>query len=78
MRKVTCDMESAIPRRMGRKKLWSEDMVARFAAGTLARIDAVLQPKPNGKREDKTDFVRRAVARELERLERKADKGRRG
>jgi hypothetical protein len=77
MRKVTCDMESAIPRRMGRKKRWSEDMVARFAAGTFARIDAALLPRPNGKPEDKTDFVRRAVARELERLERKAAKQRR-
>jgi hypothetical protein len=74
MRNVTCDMKSAIPRRMGRKKRWSEDMVARFAAGTFARIDAVLLPKPNGKPEDKTDFVRRAVDREIQRLERKAAK----
>jgi hypothetical protein len=35
-------------------------MVARFAAGTFARIEAVL-----GKTEDRTDFVRSAVEREL-------------
>lgn len=47
---------------MGRKKLWSEDMVARFAEGTFERIDAVL-----GRDEDRTDFVREAVERELKR-----------
>lgn len=52
---------------MGRKKLWSEDMQARFAEGTFARIDAVLDES-----EDRTDFVRAAVERELRRRERKA------
>jgi hypothetical protein len=37
-------------------------MQARFAAGTFARIAAVLREK-----EDRTDFVREAVERELER-----------
>ena len=50
---------------MGRKKLWSEDMQARFAEGTLARIEGALE---NG--ETKTDFVREAVERELKRRER--------
>ncbi len=50
---------------MGRKKLWSEDMVARFPEGTFARIDAVLTEK-----EDRTDLVRQAVERELKRRER--------
>lgn len=50
---------------MGRKKLWSEDMQARFPEGTFERIDAVLQEK-----EDRTDFVRQAVERELKRRER--------
>ena len=50
---------------MGRKKLWSEDMQARFAAGTFDRIDAVLSED-----EDRTDFVRAAVERELRRRER--------
>lgn len=48
----------------GRKRQWSEDMQARFAEGTFARIAAVL-----GKSEDRTDFVRTAVQHELERRE---------
>lgn len=51
---------------MGRKKRWSEDMVARFAEGTFARMDAV---RDDG--EDRTDFIRDAVERELKRRERK-------
>jgi hypothetical protein len=50
---------------MGRKKRWEEDMVARFAKGTIARIDAV-----RGEEEDRTDFIREAVERELKRRER--------
>jgi hypothetical protein len=50
--------------RMGRKKLWSEDMQARFPEGTFARIDAV---QYDG--EDRTAFVREAVERELKRRE---------
>jgi hypothetical protein len=51
---------------MGRKKRWSEDMVARFEAGTFERMDAV-----RGEDEDRTDFIREAVERELKRRERK-------
>ena len=50
---------------MGRKKMWAEDMQARFPEGTFARIDAVRQDG-----EDRTDFVREAVERELKRRER--------
>jgi len=50
---------------MGRKKMWSEDMVARFTEGTLAAIDDVLTEG-----ESRTDFIREAVARELKRRER--------
>jgi hypothetical protein len=50
---------------MGRKKEWREDMQARFPEGTFARIEAVL-----GDGEDRTDFVRAAVERELKRRER--------
>jgi hypothetical protein len=50
---------------VGRKKRWSEDMVARFPEGTFARIDAVREEG-----EDRTDFVREAVERELKRRER--------
>jgi hypothetical protein len=50
---------------MGRKKRWSEDMQARFPEGTFERIGALLRD-----REDRTDFVREAVDRELKRRER--------
>jgi hypothetical protein len=43
--------------------------------GTGERIDAVLEER-NGRREDRTDFIRMAVERELERRERKAGKRR--
>lgn len=52
---------------MGRKKLWSEDMQARFEDGTFERIDAVLEES-----ESRTDFVRLAVERELKRRERRS------
>jgi hypothetical protein len=52
---------------MGRKKRWSEDMVARFEEGTFDRIDAV---RDDG--EDRTDFVRQAVERELKRREKRS------
>lgn len=58
---------SDMPRRMGRKKQWAEDMQARFPEGTFARISAVLAAD-----EDRTDFVREAVDRELRRRERKS------
>lgn len=50
---------------MGRKKRWSEDMQARFPEGTFERIGAVLIGK-----EDRTEFVRAAVEREIRRRER--------
>jgi hypothetical protein len=56
---------------MGRKKRWSEDMQARFPAGTFARIEATLMED-----EDRTDFVRTAVERELRRRERQSDERR--
>lgn len=61
-----CDSNliSATPARVGRKKRWAEDMQARFPEGTFARIAGVLT---NG--EDRTDFVREAVDRELRRRE---------
>lgn len=51
---------------MGRKKRWAEDMQARFPEGTFDRIEAVLAED-----EDRTDFIREAVERELKRRERK-------
>lgn len=51
---------------MGRKKRWAEDMQARFPEGTFGRIEAVLNDG-----EDRTDFVREAVERELKRREKR-------
>lgn len=48
----------------GRPRQWAEDMVARFPTGVFARIDAVRRQD-----EDRTDFVREAVERELKRRE---------
>lgn len=56
---------SVIPRKVGRKLEWPEKWLGSFAAGTLARIDAVLAPK-----EDRRTFVREAVEREIKRRER--------
>jgi hypothetical protein len=53
-------------KRMGRPRQWAEDMVARFPAGTFKRIKAALRED-----EDRTDFVREAVERELKRRERR-------
>lgn len=56
-----------MPRRVGRKKQWHEAMGAKFERGTFARIAAVLR-----KDEDRTEFVREAVEREIKRREKKA------
>lgn len=56
---------SVKPRRMARPKQYVEDMVARFIGGTFDRIKAVLRPK-----EDRADFVREAVEREIKRRSR--------
>ena len=61
---MTMSAESVIPPRMGRKKLWPERTAVKFPAGTFARVAAVLEEK-----EDRTDFFRRAVERELKRRE---------
>lgn len=45
--------------------MWAEDMQARFPEGTFDRIEAVLEDS-----EDRTDFVRVAVEKELKRRER--------
>ena len=45
-----------------RPRLWYEDMVARFPAGTFERIASVSKEY-----ESRTDFVRDAVERELKR-----------
>jgi hypothetical protein len=52
---------------MGRKRINDEQTPARFAAGTLARIDAVL-----AENEKRSDLIREAVEREITR---RADTG---
>lgn len=49
---------------VGRKMLWPDKIVAPLPKGSLARMAAVLGPE-----EDKTDFLREAVERELKRRE---------
>lgn len=60
---------SSSPRPVGRKQINHEQMPARFPEGTMGRIDAVLADK-----EKRSDFVREAVERELERREKAARK----
>ncbi len=55
----------AIPQKMGRPRINEEQTPARFPAGTLNRIDAVLDEK-----EKRADLIREAVERELKRRER--------
>lgn len=47
---------------VGRPRINDEQTPARFPAGTLARIDAATKPG-----EKRSDFIREAVERELER-----------
>jgi len=58
-------MRKSTRARTGRPRQWAENMVARFPAGTFKRIKKML-----GKDEDRTDFVREAVERELKRRKR--------
>jgi hypothetical protein len=61
--------------RVGRRRINEEQMPARFPAGTLARIDTVLDEG-----EKRADLLRQAVEREIERrqaAERGASKKRR-
>lgn len=50
---------------MGRKRINDEQTPARFPAGTLERIDAVLDEG-----EKRSDLIRQAVEREIKRRER--------
>lgn len=56
--KAICDTSP----RVGRKMEFPDKCIAPFPADTFARIATVLTPN-----EDRTDFIREAVARELER-----------
>lgn len=50
---------------MGRHRINDEQTMARFPAGTLERIDAVL-----GEGEKQADFIRESIEKELKRRER--------
>jgi ubiquinone/menaquinone biosynthesis C-methylase UbiE len=56
---------TAATKNLRQYRRWSEDMQARFPAGTFARIETVLREN-----EYRMDFVREAVERELKRRER--------
>jgi len=66
---LTKNVISPIIRPVGRKKINDEQTPARFPAGTLDRIDRVLEPK-----EKRSDLIREAVDREISRRERKTGK----
>ena len=55
---------SPIPAPVGRPRINGEQTPARFRYGTLARVDAALVGN-----EKRSDFIREAVERELERRE---------
>lgn len=54
---------------MARKKQNYDKMPAAFAEGTFDRIEVVLEPL-----ETRTDFLRKAVEREIQVRERRAEK----
>jgi metal-responsive CopG/Arc/MetJ family transcriptional regulator len=64
---VTCDKKDATDRCVGRKKLWDIRMIVRLRQEMADEIEAVLQPKNGGKLEDRSDFVRLAIQREIDR-----------
>ena len=57
---------SAMPRRVGRRQVNVDSMMARFPENTFARIDRVLVEG-----ETRTDVLRKALEAELTRRERK-------
>jgi hypothetical protein len=64
MRSLAQNVISPMRAGVGRPKINHEQTPARFEAGTLARIDAACRDG-----ETRSDFMREAVARELERRE---------
>lgn len=64
MQGLTEILPPSTKRPVGRIKINDEQTPARFPEGTLARIDAVLAEK-----EKRSDFIREAVERELQRRE---------
>lgn len=65
---LTAEEAGAKPARMAPRRINGEEMMARFAPGTFARIKAVLDTAAG---ETRTDFIRTAVEAALKRRERK-------
>lgn len=63
-----CDLTAIhvrdIPRKMGRRKLWSENVNLTLPEGAKARMDAALEEG-----EDRLELIREAIERELKRRE---------
>lgn len=59
----------AKPSRVGRKKLWHENINLTLPEGAKARMDSVLEEG-----EDRLDLIREAIEREVKRRERAAKK----
>lgn len=53
-----------MPRKMGRKKLWAENVNLTLPEGAKARMDAALEEG-----EDRLDLIRTAIDKELARRE---------
>lgn len=53
-----------MPRKMGRKKLWAENVNLTLPEGAKARMDAALEEG-----EDRLDLIRTAIDRELTKRE---------
>lgn len=64
---MTQALVRAIPDGMERKKRWTESVIARLPAGTIARIEQVL-----GETEIQADFLREVILEGLRRREAKA------
>ena len=62
---MTAAMELPTKRRMGRRKEFDESLRVPLAAGTTARMDAVLEPD-----EPRLTLIRDAIEREIKRRER--------
>ena len=74
---VTCDKNDATNRGVGRKKLWDIRMIVRLRREMADEIDSVLQPKNGGKLEDRSEFVRLAIQREIDRRRKPGRKAKR-
>lgn len=72
MYRIRCDLTDIhvrdMPRRMGRKKRWSENINLTLWEGAKAEMDAALEEG-----EDRLDLIRKAIKRELKRRKRESE-----